>query len=447
MTIMESNPAPAAAKKADPLAKLRIERGPVAPASSAWRKLGKFLMWIVLVLGMAAGGLYLALRAGWIPAGGTEGGPSWLAMPEMIQPRLEVRSANVSVQSGRSADATVVATGYLESRRQAKIGARAPGRIELVNVEEGSRVEESQVLAVLEHADLDASLAAAEATLARAKSELVEHGILIQQYQRAYERAQRLHASNGVSETEFDQARFNYEGAVARTASLEAAAALAEARVREAQQMKANMFILAPFKGTVISKDAEVGESILPGGMGEASGRGSVVTVADLEHLEVDCDVKEDYISRISSGQAAEVAVDAVPGKRYQAQVRKIIPMGDRARATIKVKVAITNVDDRLFPDMSATVYFLPPAAEQAATDAPAEAVRRVFCDTSAVHRDDGGTFVWIVDDSGRLRRQDVAAGAERDGRTEILEGLAGEEPVVIAPPDARSGQLVNVAR
>src|SRR6185295_11917375 len=135
--------------------------------------------------------------------------------------------------------------------------------------------------------------------------------------------------------------------------SLEAAIALAAARVREAEQMQANMFIRAPFGGTVISKDAEVGESILPGGMGEASGRGSVVTVADLEHLEVDCDVKEDYISRVKVDHPAEVAVDAVPGHRYQARVRKIIPMGDRARATIKVKVAIAKVDDRLFPNMS----------------------------------------------------------------------------------------------
>lgn len=90
------------------------------------------------------------------------------------------------------------------------------------------------------------------------------------------------------------------------------------------------MFIKAPFNGTVISKDAEVGESILPGGMGEASGRGSAVTVADLEHLEVECDVKEDYISRVTPGQTAEVAVDAVPKFRYQGRVRKIIPMGDR---------------------------------------------------------------------------------------------------------------------
>ncbi|HVJ85008.1 MAG TPA: efflux RND transporter periplasmic adaptor subunit, partial [Caulifigura sp.] len=151
----------------------------------------------------------------------------------------------------------------------------------------------------------------------------------------------------------------------AKRDTLDAAVALAEAKVQETEQFKENMIVRAPFDGTVISKDAEVGESILPGGMGEASGRGSVVTIADLERLEVDCDVKEDYIGRVLSGSPAEVAVDAVPNRRYSAKVRKVIPMGDRARATIKVKVAITDADERLFPNMSAKVYFLPEPGEK----------------------------------------------------------------------------------
>jgi RND family efflux transporter MFP subunit len=398
------------------------------------------LFFLVVLFGCVAAGLMLAGRTGWFPAA-----TGWLDVAEMVQTRMEVRMASVSVESGRAAEAVVVATGYLESRRQAKIGARAPGRIEVVHVEEGSKVEGAQVLAVLEHADLDASLAAAEAVLARAKAELGEQKVQIDQSRRAFDRAEKLRGSNGVSDAEYDQAKFGYEGAVARLVSLEAAATLAGARVREAQQMKANMFIVAPFRGTVISKDAEVGESILPGGMGEASGRGSVVTVADLEHLEVECDVKEDFISRIVAGQSAEVSVDAVPDRRYPGRVRKIIPMGDRARATIKVKVEITAVDDRLFPEMSATVYFLPdqPAVPEPSAGA---AQRRVFCDSEAIQSDAAGSYVWTMDNEGRLRRLTVTAGTVRDSRTEVTDGLKGGEQVVIAPPGAREGQLVRVS-
>ena len=115
-----------------------------------------------VVLAVAATGAVLVYRNGWISAG-----ENWSSVPEIMQSRIEGRLATVAVESGRSADATVVATGYLESRRQAKIGAKVPGRMAIMNVEEGSRVEAGEVLAVLEHADLEASLAAVEASLAR----------------------------------------------------------------------------------------------------------------------------------------------------------------------------------------------------------------------------------------------------------------------------------------
>ena len=425
---------PPASSTSDALAKLRISRAD-PPRRSPW---GKRLLVVLLLMACLVGGGALGIRNGWLAVG-----KNWLAVPEMIQSRPEVRLSSVTVETGRSAEALVVATGYLESRRQAKIGARAPGRIELVNVEEGSRVEAGQVLAVLEHADLEASLAAVNASLLRAKAALDEQEILIAQGKRELERAERQWKSKTLSESDYDEKKFKFDAAVARRGSLTAEIALAEARVREAEQMKENMFIKAPFNGTVISKDAEVGESILPGGMGEASGRGSAVTVADLEHLEVECDVKEDYISRVVPGQNAEVAVDAVPKFRFQGRVRKIIPMGDRARATIKVKVEIINVDARLFPNMSATVYFLP-AETESAVEAP---TRRVFCDTEAIRSDDSSRFVWIADEQDRIRRQDVKTGSERDKRTEITEGLSGGERVVIAPPGLESGQLVKIGR
>jgi RND family efflux transporter MFP subunit len=420
-------------KSTDALSRLQIRRADSNPKGS-WPK--RLLTWTVIpaaVLAALVGGVVLANKYGWLS--------DQLAMPAVLQSRTEVRLASVTVETGRSGDATVVATGYLESQRQAKIGAKAPGRIELVNVEEGSSVKKGEVLAILEHADLDASLAAIEASLARAKSALAEQEVVIEHAKREFYRAERLWKSMSIAESAYDEARFKYDEAVARRTSLIAEIALAEARVRESQQMKENMFIRAPFDGTVISKDAEVGESILPGGMGEASGRGSAVTVADLDHLDVDSDVKEDFISRVFVGQPTEVAVDAVPDFRYQGRVRKIIPMGDRARATIKVKVEIVNVDDRLFPEMSATVYFLPTA-----TAATEPQKRRVFCDSAAIQKDSQGMFVWTVDDQDRVHRNAVTTGPVRDGRTEIVSGLSGEERVIIAPPDIKPGQLVQIA-
>jgi len=117
--------------------------------------------------------------------------------------------------------------------------------------------------------------------------------------------------------------------------------------------------------------------------------------------------------------------------------------MGDRARATIKVQVEIVDSDERLFPNMSATVYFLP--AETPQDSQVAES--RTFCDSAAVKSDDRGQYVWIVDDKDRAQRVDVVAGPERDGRVEIKSGLSGGERVIIGPQTIQPGQPVKVLR
>lgn len=214
-----SVPFPPAGSSPDALAKLRISRSAPPPRRS-WTK---WLFGLVVLSAMGLGGFALASKNGWVSVG-----KDWLTVPEMIQSRPEVRLGSVTVETGRSAEALVVATGYLESRRQARIGARAPGRIELVNVEEGSRVETGQVLAVLEHADLEASLAAVMASLLRAKTAAAEQEIMIAQSHRDLERAERQWKSKTISDSEYDEKKFKHDGNVARRASQAAEIALAE---------------------------------------------------------------------------------------------------------------------------------------------------------------------------------------------------------------------------
>jgi RND family efflux transporter MFP subunit len=422
----------------DPLARLRIPRRDEPPRPSAVKRLLKVAVGLIVLCGIGFGAFALAKQQGWLAQSS-----GWL--PDAIRSRPEVRVVKVVAEQGRTGDALVVATGYLESRRQANIGARAAGRIEAVHVEEGSEVKSGQVLAVLEHRDVDAALAGMKATLSQRNAELAELEIEIARTQRDFDRAEKLWKSRTTTEAQYDQARFARDAAVARRDSSKAAVELAKAKVTETEELRENMIVRAPFDGTVISKDAEVGESILPGGMGEASGRGSVVTIADLKHLEVDCDVKEDYISRVFQEGPAEVVVDAVPDVRYKGRVRKIIPMGDRARATIKVKVEIVDADQRLFPEMSATVYFLPEEKDKARTPSD-EQKRRVFCQANAVQSDDAGSFVWVIDNKSRAQRADIKVGDERDGRAEILAGLSGGERVIADPPESvGAGTLVKV--
>ena len=418
----------------DALSALRISRETEPRRSSVGGWLLKLGLGLFLIAACVVGGFLVYQQSG------LADGKDWI--PDAIRSRPEVRVARVTVETGRAADAVVVATGYIKSYRQARIGARAAGRIQLLHVEEGSRVTNGEVIAVLDHKDIDAALAGAKAAVLRARAELGEQEVAVARSQKELTRNTRLRQTNILSESDFDKIDFEHRAAVAKRETLAAAVVQAEAREQEAEQLKENMIVRAPFSGTVISKDAEVGESILPGGMGEASGRGSVVTIADLERLEVDCDVKEDFISRVTQGSPAEVGVDAVPGRRYAGRVRKVIPMGDRARATVKVRVEILDADERLFPDMGAKVFFLPQPGEKEEKIKE----RRVFCDSAAIVSEAEKRFVWQVADDLRVRRTEVTTGNERDGRTEILEGLSGGEQVIVGPSEnLQPGQAVKL--
>ncbi len=300
-------------EKSDALAKLRIKHADVAPRPRWGSRLAKLAVGTATLLVVSVSALALAQRSGLLSSEN-----AWLSVPDAIKSRTEVRVA----ASNRHRAIRPLRRCHGCGDRIPRITTAGPvpaaegaGRIESVSVEEGTRVKDQQVLAVLEHADMDASLAAVRAMLEQSRAQLAEQEVEIARTNRDFERASKLRQRAGISEAQYDTAKFQYDAAVSRSLwnSLVAAVKLAEARVRESEQLRENMFIRASFDGTVISKDAEVGESILPGGMGEASGRGSVVTIADLDHLEVECDVKEDFISRIQEGQAAEVAVDAVP--------------------------------------------------------------------------------------------------------------------------------------
>ncbi len=149
----------------------------------------------------------------------------------------------------------------------------------------------------------------------------------------------------------------------ARVIALEAGISLQKSSATEMEETIQYMILKAPFDGTVVDKQGEVGEIINPMSMSASTGKSAVVTLASLEKMEVETDVAENLLSRIAIGQPAEVSVSAVPSKHYRGRLRQIIPMGDRARGTVKVKVEILDPDGSLFPELVATVHFLPDKA------------------------------------------------------------------------------------
>ena len=383
-----------------------------------------------------------ALRTSLLLAGGTV--VIILAAYFFLRPAagINVTVARVEVSGGGGGGGPgITANGYVVARTRASVSSRLTGRLAELSVEEGTRVRRGQVMARLENAEYIAALAQAEADSARTEAALREAEAQLGQLQRDLTRARDLVGRNLEAARTAEELEAQVEGALARVALQRAQIRSATAAIAYARANLDNTYIRAPFDGTVLRKDAEVGEVVAAVAGGGGLTRGAVVTMADLETLEVEVDVNEAYIAQISSAQPTRIVLDAYPTAAFAGQVRQIVPTADRQRATVQVKVGITDRDSRILPEMGARVEFLAVAAA-----ADSAAPMRVFVTADAVRTEGAATVVYVVRD-GVASRQVIEAGPVSGGRREVRSGLSGGEQVIVNPPRGlEEGARVNVS-
>lgn len=305
------------------------------------------------------------------------------------------------------------ATGYLVASRTAKITPKISGKVVKLPIDTGMNVKKGDVIAVLESTNVQAQLDEMNATLAEAERE--------------YARQSAMYREGVTSKSLLDNAEANLKAA--------------RARVEQQKINVGDMVIRAPFDGTIAAKSTEVGEVISSVMMGQVAGTlpaGAICTIVDLRTLEVEADVNESNIAQIKEGQPAEVSVDAFPGRKWKGVLRQIIPTADRAKATVKVKVAIVNPDARLLPEMAASVSFL----QAARTNDELQEQPKIWLSPSSVV----DNKVAIVDATKHVHWRSVTTGAVRDGRIEITSGLKDGDRIVSEQKEPlKDGQLIRL--
>ncbi len=362
---------------------------------------------------------------------------------DQLRSKPEVTVGLVQSMTGGEAEKLFSAKGYLKARHQADIGAKVPGRVEKLLVEERSIVKKGDLLAVLEHREMDAMLASREAMVQRTAAEIQEVKVDLRQKEREAARARRLHSAKNVSVEEVERAEASRGIMEARLAGLEASLVLQRANVRETEASIDNMKLYAPFSGTVVEKQAEVGDIITPSAFNASLIRSAVVTLASLDEMDVETDVTESLLSRIIEGQPAEVSVGAVPGKHYRGVLRQIIPKSDRTRGTVKVKVKILDVDAHLFPELVATVHFLPDKA----LHNPNATLASIFVPKAAVVEENGRMYAWVLETGSRVHRRAVEVAPTNDELARVESGLKPGETVILNPAKTlRENEAVKVA-
>jgi RND family efflux transporter MFP subunit len=307
------------------LASLRIDRSQqgVGGQRKRFRWLRKIALWASVVGGLVAGLLFL-----------------W----GILNPPIEVQLATASLTSPAQANAVLTASGYVVARQKAAVASKGTGTLVFLGVEEGDKVKKGQVIARLDDSDVAATLQRARENLRLAEADLNDA-------KKSLERQRVLLQRELIAQAEYDAAEARYKRVVA---SIDAA----KFAVKEAEVAVDNTRIVAPFDGTVLKKNADVGEIVAPLA-GAVSSRAAVVTIADMSSLEVEADVSEANITRVSPDQNCEITLDAYPQQRYPGVVTKIVPTADRAKATVLVKIKFKSYDERVLPEMGAKITFL----------------------------------------------------------------------------------------
>jgi RND family efflux transporter MFP subunit len=415
--------APATPPRPEPdLAKLRIDRDAPSPAL-------RRALWRNLVLALVVVGLVVATVL-------------FFRGERPVSIQVFTVNASPSGSAAMAGATSVTANGYVVARTRAAVSARLAGRLAELRVSEGSVVRRGEVIGRLESADYQAQVTQAEAALATSQAEVTEAEARRDQLVREAQRVAEIRRERPdlMSEQEVEAAQSAASQAQARARATTSRVAAAEAELRYAQATLEHTVIRAPFNGTVLRKEAEVGEVVAPS-VGGGLTRGAVVTMADLQSLEVEVDVNEAYIARVGKAQAAVITLDAYPDTTFRGRVRQVVPTADRQRATVQVKVTILDRDPRILPEMGARVDFLEAASPAAA---PA-AAPRLRVPAAAVKEREGRSAVWLVR-QGRLESHPVEAGPVSGGFREIRSGLLGGEVLMVEGVESpREGMRVVV--
>ncbi|SPA48473.1 efflux RND transporter periplasmic adaptor subunit [Cupriavidus taiwanensis] len=331
------------------------------------------------------------------------------------------------------------ATGYVVPQRKAAVASKAQGRLEWLGVLEGSRVKKDEVIARLESKDVAASFAQARAQVQVAQANLALQQAELKDAEVNLRRSKILIVPNAISRTQYDADVARFDKARASVNSSRASVVSAQANARAAEVAVEQTVVRAPFDGVVLVKHANVGDNITPFSAA-ADTKGAIVTIADMETLEVEADVAESNIARIRVDQPCELLLDALPGLRLAGQVSRIVPTVDRSKATVLVKVRFVDRDARVLPDMSAKIAFLSRAAT-AQDRQPVVAVQ-----PAAVATRDGRQVVYVVRD-GKAHEMTVKRG-DKLGELVAVQGLRPGDMVVLSPGDQISdGSRVTTAK
>jgi HlyD family secretion protein len=389
---------------------------------------------------------------------------------------VRVKSDNGGSANIAGGEVILSATGYIVAHHKIQVASKVVGKVAWIGVEKGDRVKEGQTIARLEDDEYRAQLQQAQGQLQSLEARLQEllngsrpEEIDVARANLEREKADLAHAKinldrmanllkdNVVSQQDYDDAKSRYDVQVTRLAALDKTYQLVKIGPRQeviaqvrgeihqargalafADTQLANTIIRAPITGTILERIVEKGEFVTTGFVGERGAKGYVVSMADLNDLQVELDINQNDFAKLGPKQRGTIRTDAYRDRSYEGYIEEISPEANRQKATVQVKIKVLNPDEFLRPDMNASVDFLS-EAKPGETGARSSN-RGIYVPASAVR--DGAVFVSLND---RAVKRPVKTGPTTSQGVRVDEGLIGGEDVIVNPPvDLKDGEKVK---
>ncbi len=355
---------------------------------------------------------------------------------------VEVETMQVFTSQSSSSETILTGQGYVVAQRKAAISSKATGRLDALYVIEGDKVKQGDIIGRIESADVQAALDQQKAQLEVQNAALENATAELEDAEISLKRQQELRKENVGTQADLDAAINRVKKAKAQIQSAKASIATQESAIRASLVQVENTIIRAPFDGTILNKNANVGEVITALG-GAAGSRGAVVTLADMTSLQVEADVSESAIQKIQENQPVEISVSAISDKKYKGIVNKIIPTADRAKGTVQVKIRFDDIDDRVLPEMGAKVNFL----KINTVVNEIESKPKLLIPQTAIQTKNGKKTVFVVKDN-IAQETAVSTGTILGEYVEIKNGLMNGDVIILAPSDnIQQGSKVQIKK
>jgi len=401
------------------LNQLRIDRSEEVPPRGGGR------WWVIAALVVIAA----AAIAAWV----------W-TRPAAVVVRVAFPQA-LAGGSAPAAGSVLDASGYVVARRQATVSSKVTGKMIELDIEEGDHVKAGQIIAKLDDSNIRASLAESGAQLDFAKAGLAETEVNLANAQRDYERQSALFKDHFVSQAAIDTSHTSLDALRAQLATQKSNIQVAERALQVAERNLDDMTVRAPFSGVVTVKAAQPGEIVSPISAGGGFTRTGIGTIVDMDSLEIQVDVNENFINRVKPNQPVSAKLNAYPDWVIPAHVLAVIPTADRSKGTVTVRIALDAKDPRILPEMGVRVAFLDegaaalPGTSSGGFTVPADAVQ-ISGTTGAVFLIHGET----------VERRAVRVGAAGPGGVTILSGITATDRIAAGDlSQLKDGTMIKI--